>query len=664
LTRPTWALPVLVAVAVLVVGAPLAQAQHKWPFVVTGIADGSIYSLAALGLVLTFKTSGIFNFAIGAQAAASAYLFYSFRIQAGMPWPVGALLALLIAGIGGSLLLERVAAALSTAPPVMVVVASIGLLVLLVSLFTGAYGSGQLTFPQFLPTHAVHIGSVVVLTSQIIVAALAVVATVGLYLFFRYHRVGVAMQALVDDPDLLCSQGTSPVVVRRYAWAIGSCFVSISGMLIAPTLGVSVGLMLLLYISAFGAAALGAFDNLLVTFVAAIAIGIGTNVIGDELGNAHSAVLRGLYTQVPFIALVAALLVVPRARLIERGRSHVRRPMPIARIPARLLAPITVATVAGAVALPRVVPHADVNSYTVALGFAMVLLSLVLLVWSSGQISLCQIAFAAVGATTTAHALNSGYPWLLAVLVAGLVAIPIGALVAIPSFRLSGVYLAVATFGFGLLFQNLVYSTPLMFGVNGSLQIHRPHIFGMATDSDTRFYYVTLTFAALAAILVLAVQRSRLGRILRALGDSPPALSAHGVNTKLTQLAVFCLSAFISAIGGALIATATLGAGNDPGGSFGYFNSLALVAVLAFCGRRPIASPVLAAFLFSVLKLYPPFDHAFFVRYEGVYFGAIAIAVAVLPQIELPRLHGRGSGRRERSPVAARTERLALGGSR
>ncbi|HEX3731469.1 MAG TPA: branched-chain amino acid ABC transporter permease, partial [Mycobacteriales bacterium] len=282
--RPTWALPVLVTVAVVAIGVPLAQTKHEWPFVVTGVADGSIYSLAALGLVLTFKTSGIFNFAIGAQAAASAYLFYSFRIRAGMPWPVGALLALLIAGVGGSLLLERLAAVLSTAPAVMVVVASIGLLVLLVSLFNGAYGSGQLTFPQYLPTHPVHIGSVTVLMSQVIVAVLAVAATVGLYLFFRYHRVGVAMQALVDDPDLLSSQGTSPVVIRRYAWAIGSCFVSISGMLIAPTLGVSVGLMLLLYISAFGAAALGAFDNLLVTFVAAITIGIATNVLGDELG--------------------------------------------------------------------------------------------------------------------------------------------------------------------------------------------------------------------------------------------------------------------------------------------------------------------------------------------------------------------------------------------
>jgi hypothetical protein len=86
-----------------------------------------------------------------------------------------------------------------------------------------------------------------------------------------------------------------------------------------------------------------------------------------------------------------------------------------------------------------------------------------------------------------------------------------------------------------------------------------------------------------------------------------------------------------------------------------------LVAVLAFCGRRPIASPALAAFLFTVLKIYPPFDSEFAIKYQGVAFGALAIAVAVLPQIELPRLRGRGAGRRERTPVTARREQAALG---
>jgi hypothetical protein len=76
--RQVLLLRVGIAVVLLLgVGAPLAGAYKVWPFVVAGVADGSVYGLAALGLVLTYKTSGIFNLAIGAQAAASAYVFYS-----------------------------------------------------------------------------------------------------------------------------------------------------------------------------------------------------------------------------------------------------------------------------------------------------------------------------------------------------------------------------------------------------------------------------------------------------------------------------------------------------------------------------------------------------------------------------------------------------------
>jgi branched-subunit amino acid ABC-type transport system permease component len=642
------------ALLVVIVGAPIAEARNMWPFVLTGISDGAIYSFAALGLVLTFKTSGIFNFAIGAQAAASAYVFYSFRIDAGMPWPLACGLSLLLVGLLGSLVLERIAFWLEEAPPVMRVVATIGLIVLLQSLLTGAYGTVTLQFPPYLSQHQVTIAGTQILMSQIIVVVIAVLATIALTLFFRVNRIGLAMQALVDDPELLASAGTSPITVRRYAWAIGSCFCSISGMLIAPVLGIDVNQMLLLYIAAFGAAALGAFDNLAVTFLAAIAIGVATNVLGNELAGASSTWVSGLYTQVPFIALVAALLFVPRARLIERGSKRVRKLPPIHQFPARVNLGVAAATATLFLVLPNLVAGSDLNQYTVGLGFAIVLLSLGLLLWSSGQISLCQMAFAAIGASTFAHLQHSGTPWILAMVLAGFAAVPAGALVAIPSFRLSGVYLAVATFGFGLLAQNLMYTSRWMFGLDNSELIDRPRLFGLSTDGDKGYYYVAVAISGLLVGLVLLVRRSRLGRILRALADSPAALDAHAVRTKVTRLSVFCLSAFIAAIGGAVIGGATTGAGGDPSGPFSYFNSLALIAVLTFCGRRPVLGPVIAAFLFAVAKIYPPMDSGFFSDYRGAFFGGLALTVALWPGIRLPQLRERGAERGPRSPVQAR----------
>jgi branched-subunit amino acid ABC-type transport system permease component len=649
--RTRW---IAVLALIVVVGAPLASARDLWPFVLTGISDGAIYSFAALGLVLTFKTSGIFNFAIGAQAAASAYVFYSFRIDAGMPWPLAGALSLLLVGVLGAFLLERMAYWLDDAPPVMRVVATIGLIVMLQSLLTAWYGAPTLQFAPFLSQESVSIGGTQVSASQIIVTVLALVATVALSLFFRRSRTGAAMQALVDDPDLLASEGTSPVAVRRYAWVIGSCFVSISGMLVAPVLGIHVNTMLLLYITAFGAAAIGAFDSLAVTFAASLGIGIVTNVLGNELAGSGSTLVSGLYTQVPFIALIAALLLVPRARLIERGGRRVRKPAPIRQFPKGINATTTALTLAFFVAVPEIVPAADINQFTVGLGFAVILLSLGLLLWSSGQISLCQMAFAAIGASTFAHLQHNGMPWLAALLLAALAAVPAGALVAIPSFRFSGVYLAAATFGFGLLAQNLMYTSDLMFGLDNSEWIVRPDIPGLDTTSDKGYYYVAMVVAGATAGLVLLVRTSRLGRILRALADSPVALEAHAVRTNTIRMAVFCLSAFIAGIGGALIGGATLGAGGDPGGPFGYFNSLALVAVLAFCGRRPVLGPVLAAFLFYVVKIYPPFDTEFFREYQGAMFGAAALGVALYHGIRLPLLRERGAERGSNSPVAAR----------
>jgi branched-subunit amino acid ABC-type transport system permease component len=649
----------VVILVVIVVVVALSGVFSLGPYVVSGIADGAIYALAALGLVLTYKTSGIFNFAIGAQAAASAYVFYSLRETVGLPWPVAALGSLLLVGLVGSLLLERMAYWLTGAPAAMRVVATIGLLVLLESALTGAYGQATIEFSAFLPGKAFHLFGVNVLASQLIVVAIAVAATIGLYIFFKRARLGVAMQAVVDSPTLLALEATNPVSVRRYAWAIGSCFISVSGMLLAPTLGIDVDVYLLVYIAAFGAAAIGAFSSLPITFAAAMGIGITMNVLSDKLAGQTNLVLAELYTQIPFLVLVAALLLVPRAKLVTRGIGVVRKLRPAVTFPLPVVAVGATAGIAVAVAIPFVVASAFVNQYTTGIGYAVVLASLGLLLWTSGQISLCQLAFAAVGATTFGHALGAGWPWLAALLAAVVVAVAAGAIAAIPSFRLSGVYLAVATFGFGLLVQNLIFPTFLMFGQADSVTIPRPHLLGVNATTDRDYYFFALIVAVLCALIVIGVRRTRLGRLLRGLSDSPEALEAHGTNTRLIRLYVFCISAGIAAVGGVLIGGVTQTAGGTASGPFGYFNSVVLLAVLSFCGSQPLLSPVIAAFVFEVVRVYRPFNTAWFASYEGVFFGVAAIAVAVVPGINLPIFGRRVAEREGSSPVGSR-DRISL----
>ena len=106
---------------------------------------------------------------------------------------------------------------------------------------------------------------------------------------------------------------------------------------------------------------------------------------------------------------------------------------------------------------PQLVNQADLPQYGSALGYAIIFASLGLITYTSGQISLCHLGFAALGAATTGHMLNNGVPWLLAILIGGLVTIPAGAIVSIPAIRLSGIYVAIATFGFGILLQQILY---------------------------------------------------------------------------------------------------------------------------------------------------------------------------------------------------------------
>src|SRR5581483_8282017 len=589
-------------------------------FLPSGVKIGAIYALVALGLVLTYKTSGIFNFAHGGVAAVSAYLFYELHIRQGWHWAPAFLVSLIIVGVFGGLLMERLAALLSSAPTVMVVVATVGLLVFLQSLMPAIYGPANIFLKSYLPTSTlVTLGTFRVTTEDLAVTGFSLGAAIGLYLFFERSLIGKSTTAVVDDPNLLSLQATNPSMVRRLSWIIGSSFAAISGMFLAPLLGVSVNTLILLVIAAYGAAALGRFENLLLTVIGAMIIGVMVAYLPIQFAKLSTNVLvQNLPGNTPFLLLFLVFLVAPTRLLTERGVSNARRLRPI-RTYSR---PVTYGGFAllGAALLlvPAVVPNAEMTQYASTLGYFIVFASLGMLVWMSGQISLCQMAFAAVGAATAGHMLAYGLSWPLALVVAGAVAIPVGALVSIPAIRFGGIYVAIATFGFAIVMQQVGYYTPILFGQDQRIDVPRPVIFGIHFTQVVPFYYLSLAVAVLAAAVVLAVRASRLGGLLRAMSDSPTALAAHGAKTTLIKVVVFCISASLAALGGVVISGVPQNASGALTGPFSVTVSLVMVAVLGFAGRRPIASPLLAAVLFQLIRIYPPFDSALFLKYEGV----------------------------------------------
>jgi ABC-type branched-subunit amino acid transport system ATPase component/branched-subunit amino acid ABC-type transport system permease component len=597
------------------------------PFIIIGLTTGSVYGLAGVGLVLTYKTSGIFNFAYGALAALSVFIFYWLHNQHHMPWPYAALICIFVVAPIEGIALEVMARFLEPVGATLKVVATVGLLLVVLGIGTIWYGNSAVNFPAFLDTDTIRILGVNVGWDKITVFLISVVTTAVLYYFFRYVRLGVAMRGVVDNPDLVSITGENPVRVRRWAWIIGMMFASMAGLLLAPSLNLDVLVITMLVVQAFGAAAIGYFSSLPLTFLGGLVIGIGGALATKYASSESLSWLSGLPASLPFIVLFVALIVTPRAKLAER---RVVLTLPVRK---SWYAPVRMRLLAGAVVLavlawlPQVVgTHLAV--WSSALVYIILFLSLGLLVRTSGQISLCCMAFAAIGGAAIGHfGVNDHIPWLLAILLAGLVAVPVGAIVAIPAIRLSGVFLAVATFGFGILVEQLFYTRKVMFGpTTAGIAAARPQVSigGWHLYTDTGFYYVLLIFVLVTVALLLAIQRGRMGRLLAGLADSPVALETHGATTNVVKVVVFCISAGLASIAGALLASLFNFA---IGSNYASFNSLTILALVVITVAGDPWYGIIAAIAYTVIPGYITSGNV--ATYEEIAFGAFAVIFAM-----------------------------------
>jgi ABC-type branched-subunit amino acid transport system ATPase component/branched-subunit amino acid ABC-type transport system permease component len=592
------------------------------PFIVVGIATGAVYSLMAAGLLLTFKTSGIFNFGHGAIATAAAYLFYFLHYVRGYNWEVSFILAALVAGLIIGLLMERVARLLANQRTDLQVVGTVGIYLLVEGIATVTYGTGTIRVEQFLPygNDVFSIGGVDILYSQATITAIGFLLVGALYVLFRWTRTGIAVRAVVDNPDLLSMSGTSAARTRRISWIIGSVFATASGVLLLPFLGLNATVLTLLVVQAFGAAAIGSFSSLPWTFVGGIGIGIVSTL--SEKYVVSITWLAGLPEGLPVIILFVVLLVIPRRKLVKRGVAE-----KMARVEWRARGPFRAgmgACIAVVLLLvPVLVGSNMIGFYTAGIAQAIIILSLGLLVRMSGQVSLCHATFAAIGAVVFSQlVLQQGIPWFAALFIAALVVAPVGALVALPAIRLSGVFLALATFGFGIAVQQLLYPQGFMFG---ALTIGRSVPRPSFATSNSSFYYVVMGFLVVTAGCIFALQRSRLGRLLRGLGEAPAAVETMGLGSNVTRVIVFSISAFIAAIAGILYsASVHFAVSTDP--FFSPFQSLTLLAVLALA---PFGAPWYAVFggVAAVIPGYfPGVNSAYWL---DSFFGVSAIFIAV-----------------------------------
>jgi len=524
-------------------------------FGIVGLSTAAIYAVIGSGLVLTYTTTGVFNFAHGAAGMLSAFMYWQLTVGWGWPVPVALVVVLLVLAPGFGLLVERF---------ILRPVQALGeaeRLVMTVALLSGLIAAARWIWdpnvarplPMFFAARKpIHLGPAVITWHQAITMAVAVAVAVGLRVLLYRTRAGAEMRAAVDDRALVGLTGADPVRAGRVSWILGTQLAAIGGILIAPTINLDAAQLSLLIVSAYTAAVFGRLRSLPLTFLGAVVVGCMESYLTGYLPQ--NEYLPGLRLAAPALLLLLALLVFPHRRLRGRERRLARVPLPSAR-GTLVFAAVVVAF--GAV-LASLLGEADLITYGAIFSLGVVALSYVPLAGYAGQVSLCQLSMAGIGAVVWAHLGAHGELWALGATI--LVSAVAGALVALPALRLSGVYLALGTAAFAVILDRWIFTLPAfhVLGLRialfdqGSVDATGPDLFGLRLDSGRELMVFAAVCLALASIGVAALRRSRFGRRLIALRDSEAAYATLGGNLLVAKVAVFALASGIAGLGGAL----------------------------------------------------------------------------------------------------------------
>jgi branched-chain amino acid transport system permease protein len=543
----------MVAAALLATGITLASDPKKFfTFLILGIITGSIYAIAASGLVVTYTTSGIFNFAHGAIGMLMAFVFWQLRYDWGLPtWLSFVLVVFVIAPAFGVVVERTLMRNLSGASVVTTVVITIGLLVMLI-------GIAQTVWPQdephnvneFFAGTSVSLGGINISGHQIFSVVAAIGAAIGLYVVLNRTRLGLAMRAVVDDRNLVALNGAPPDRVSMLSWAMGSSLAGLAGVLLAPIVQLEIFTLTLLVINAYAAAMVGRLKSLPGTFIGAIVLGLLVEFYNGYSPSPKSSTLtqlnQGLTGSLPVVFLFVALLFLPQSRLTIGRLVGARAP----RVPGLK------ESIAGAVALvvatfvvSGMLSQADQARAGKGLAFALVMLSLVPLTGYAAQLSLAQLSLAGLGGFAMGKwGVDLGF--LPGLLLAGALAGLVGMVIALPALRLQGLYLALTTMAFAVMLDKMFFNKTYGYGFGGNLAVPRPSLF----KSEQAFMVLMAAAFGIMGVLVLALKRGPFGRRLAAMRDSPAACATLGLDLTRTKLAVFALAAAMAGVAGVFFA--------------------------------------------------------------------------------------------------------------
>ena len=464
---------------------------------VAGVLTGLIYGLLAIGLVLVFKAARFVNLAHAQLGVLGALFLAKFVLDFGwsywLAFPVGVASGVAVGWLAELVLIRR----LRVANRFSSLLLTLGVAQILLALTyvkalspnpTQLYGHG---YP--VPFHTSwEIGGFVLGGQDVLTLLLVPAIGLGLAAFLAWTRTGLAIRALASNPDEARLCGIAPGRLRAMVWAIAGGLSAVTAILQAPGQGTfnlaALGPGLLL--RALGAAAVGGFTSLSVAMAGGLVLGVIEHVALHVSGNG------GVSELVVFAAIVFALLVRSRARhLPSFAEDHFVVDAPPARLgpsaagqPSKRYERLWVGLAGVLMSLslpfwPFFQPESKRFLLAIMAAFALLAISLTVLLGWAGQMSLGHFALLGIGAYMTAHLEPHGWSMPLLLVASGVVGAAVMVVVGWPAIRLRGLTLAVTTLGFAVLAPQWLY-VQSWFGSTGTVTARPPGLVGLGRPTS------------------------------------------------------------------------------------------------------------------------------------------------------------------------------------
>ncbi len=597
--------------------------------VLQGLPPGSVYGLIAIGFVLAYKTSGVFNLAFGAQAYISAALFFQARnVWGWSALPAFVVSVVVVAPAIGLVLEHLIFRRLPPGSALAKLVIAIGLSVALPSLFELVVGfepvAGR-TPEGLLPDGATvfydPVGLYPFSRNELTALVAALAATLALAALFRFSAIGLQMRAVVESPRMTELNGIRADRVSAFSWALSSMFAGLAGVLIAPRFNtLAAPDFFNLVVVAVAAAAIGRLVSLPWALIGGLGLGVAIAIVDTflpPLAEQHSwlqPIQENVTPAMPFLVLFGLVTLWPALRATNDHTDPLSGvdpppPAPAATTRSPILTRMTVVFgisfffVVGLAVFTR----ADASwlfLVTQAVITATIFLSITVLTGFAGQISLCQGAFAAIGGFTVFQLADRfGVSVLGGAVVGAAIAAAVSGLLSVPLVRLGRVWVAIATLAFAAFFDAVLVRMPFLGGGGTSLlqgtRVPRPVIGPWDLADDRQFLVLALVVFGLAAVAVKQLRSGTVGRTLSALQGSEVASQSIGISPTRATVTAFAISGFLAGLGGAMLSIQQKNVNYAT--NFSPFAALFWLVLVVSLGARTVEGASYAGAAFSLM---------------------------------------------------------------